>query len=218
MSASEFTGKERPISFKAPMVNAIRGDRKTQTRRLVKYPAAEGEHGWHPSGGGNFEYLPGGSARPVCPYGKPGDRLWVRESFWGCDMPGLGDQPCVVYDDEWHGKEYKPAEVRPWARKFGRIPSIHMPRDCSRILLEVVDVRVERLQEISEADAVAEGIENDPRLDPVGPCKWRHYGKPGTGVSPPSFSFRTLWESINGPDSWDSNPWVWVITFKKVNT
>lgn len=127
--------KERPILFSGPMVRALLDGSKTQTRRVMRMP-----HGL-------WETTPGGDLVPIPvngPYGVPGDRLWVKESFWGCDAPGYGDQPCVVYDDEWQGKEYRPAAIRPWARKFGRIPSIHMPRDCSRILLEITGVRVER--------------------------------------------------------------------------
>uniref|UniRef100_UPI0028AD0EB3 hypothetical protein n=1 Tax=Achromobacter sp. TaxID=134375 RepID=UPI0028AD0EB3 len=168
--------RERPILFSAPMVRALLAGTKTQTRRVVKEPIS----GWLNNANGSHKVLKGqvfnysfDQHLGDCPYGQPGDRLWVRESFWGCDAPGWGDQPCVVYDDEWHGKEYRPDEVRPWARKFGRIPSIHMPRDCSRITLEITGVRVERLHKISEADAVAEGIpeESEP-CEQCGDCGW----------------------------------------------
>ncbi|CUR70325.1 hypothetical protein [Achromobacter xylosoxidans] len=213
--------RERPILFSGPMVRAILAGHKTQTRRVAK-PVR------HP-GWGNL-YDPGVLAREPqhtidlsCPYGAPGDRLWVRESFWGCDAPGWGDQPCVVYDDEWHGKEYRPAEVRPWARKFGRIPSIHMPRDCSRITLEITGVRVERLHEISEADAVAEGIpeESEP-CEQCGDCGWLCIGgdpqecdAPGCGDGAID-GYRALWEQINGAGSWQANPWVWVVEFRRI--
>lgn len=196
---------ERPIPFKAPMVRALLAGAKTQTRRVVKpqpqndpakhhpiKPYDNGRGGWNwvlsATGHGTRDPFP-------CPYGVPGDRLWVRESFWGCDMPGYGDTPCVVYDDEWVGREYKPAAVRPWGRKFGRIPSIHMPRDASRITLEVTGVRVERLQAISEADAKAEG-------SPLTSGSYSHRGW-----------YRELWGEINGPGSWDANPWVWCVDF-----
>jgi hypothetical protein len=229
--------KERPILFSAPMVRALIAGNKTQTRRICKpamaenlshvipaYKSVAGEQcpanltpGWFGDEEGDVLF--------ACPYGQPGDRLWVRESFWGCDMPGYGDQPCVVYDDEWIDKEYQPAEARPWARKFGRIPSIHMPRDSSRILLEIVSVRVERLQDISEVDAIAEGSVHirsqawDRQHFPA----WRYLfdeacaagNKPPVGPSPKQ-AYEALWESINGAGSWDANPWVWVVEFRRV--
>lgn len=198
--------KERPILFSAPMARAIPDGRKTQTRRVLKQAVGPSlsvdcdergaaELSWlHGNGPGHevHEHV----ERVACPYGLVGDRLWVRESFWGCDAPGYGDQPCVVYDHEWYGKEYRPTEVRPWARKFGRIPSIHMPRDCSRITLEVTGVRAERLQHCSDDDAWAEGCPDDATW----PLDW----------------YRALWDTINGAGSWDTNPWVWVVEFNRV--
>lgn len=207
--------KERPILFSAPMVRALLDGSKTQTRRPVKGIALS----WIDSGlTPEFVVSPENS---ICPYGYARDRLWVRESFWGCDLPGYGDQPCVVYDDEWVGKDYKPSEERPWGRKFGRIPSIHMPRDCSRILLEVVSVRVERLNDCSKADAIAEGIHRYEHF-------WRdcEYPLPDMAYEPvkdsvtryscPVQAYQALWESINGAASWAANPWVWCIEFKRV--
>lgn len=204
--------KERPILFNGPMVRALLDGSKTQTRRIMReqvcapgvvqiarpgYCEIINEHGVH---------IPGFH----CPFGQPGDRLWVRESFWGCDRPGHGDQPCVVYDDEWHGKDYRPTVARPLARKFGRIPSIHMPRDCSRITLEITGVRVERLNSISEADARSEGITDGGCLNCGNPepC--------GCDFPTPSArdSFVRLWESTGG--DWHANPWVWVIDFRRV--
>lgn len=192
--------KERPILFSAPMVRAILDGSKTQTRRVVnKKHLAQIDL--------SRGAVVANWSKPM-PYGQTGDRLWVRESFWGCDLPGYGDQPCVVYDDEWEGKEYKPAEPRPWGRKFGRIPSIHMPRESSRITLEVNGVRVERLQDISEADAKAEGApgyeEGVDAPPPDGEHEWSYRA-----------SFQRLWESINGPGSWDLNPWVWAVELKR---
>lgn len=200
--------KERPILFNCPMVRAVLDGSKTQTRRVMKP---------QPSNVINQLFIWKDNATPLdellalCPYGQPGDRLWVRESFWGCDLPGHGERPCVVYDDEWHGKDYRPTVARPWARKFGRIPSIHMPRDCSRITLEITAVRVERLQDISEEDSVAEGIERTAR-------QWKSYGGPGGFCRSPISSYRSLWESINGTDSWGANPWVWVIEFRRLSS
>lgn len=184
--------KERPMLFSAPMVRALLDGSKTQTRRVVSQrhlPQIDLSR---------FPLIANWS-KPK-PYGHTGDRLWVRESFWGCDLPGYGDQPCVVYEDEWRGKEYRPAEPRPWARKFGHIPGIHMPRDSSRITLEITGVRVERLQDISDADSLAEGVDR-------------------TNTSIPGYAkerYRQLWESINGPGSWDANPWVWVVEFRRL--
>lgn len=200
--------KERPILFSAPMVRAILDGSKTQTRRVVKprkdlafgVPLAAHELAGEVNNG---EFT-------NSPFGQPGDRLWVRESFWGCDASGFGDQPCVVYDDEWVGREYHPAEIRPWARKFGRIPSIHMPRDCSRITLEITGVRVERLQSISDMDAIAEGVK--PTSDGAFHIEEDRYRAPD-----PAECYARLWESINGAGTWAANPWVWVIEFKRVD-
>ena len=208
--------KERPILFSAPMVRAILDGRKTQTRRIVSPQPTLDERGllwwnWSKNAGSASIDRPGQPSEEWlarCPHGQSGDRLWVRESFWGCDTPGYGDQPCVVYDDEWHGKEYRPTEIRPWARKFGRIPSIHMPRDCSRILLEITGVRVERLNDCSEADAITEGIERDGD-------GWLSYAG-GSCVGFPTTSYASLWDSINGAGAWETNPWVWVVEFRRV--
>lgn len=205
--------RERPILFSGPMVRALLAGTKTQTRRIAK-PVKHPDLGnLYDAGALVLEREPQHVIDRACPYGQPGDRLWVRESFWGCDAPGWGDQPCVVYDDEWHGKEYRPAEVRPWARKFGRIPSIHMPRDCSRITLEIIGVRVENLQDISGADCWAEGIEEcDGELDEVQIC---HLAKTmGRSFEDPQPTYAALWESINGAGSWAANPWVWVVEFR----
>ncbi|MDF8362243.1 hypothetical protein, partial [Achromobacter anxifer] len=204
--------RERPILFSGPMVRALLAGSKTQTRRVVKEPIS----GWLNNANGSHKVLDGqvfnysfDQHLGDCPYGQPGDRLWVKESFWGCDAPGWGDQPCVVYDDEWHGKEYRPTAVRPWARKFGRIPSIHMPRDCSRITLEITGVRVERLQDISGADCWAEGIDEcDGLLDEVDICRLAK--TMGRTFEDPQPTYAALWESINGAGSWAINPWVWV--------
>lgn len=214
------------------MVRALLDGSKTQTRRIAKLPPAPMTLGtWEattfggPNGGTNArgEEIPEMAAiwhtrtgeTISCPHGQPGDRLWVRESFWGCDLPGFGDQPCVVYDDEWTGKDYSPAEARPWARKFGRIPSIHMPRDCSRILLEIVSAHVERLNECSAVDATAEGVIPDEvrQISVFGATADERAAIYRRAAVAP---YERLWESINGADSWAANPWVWVIEFKRV--
>jgi hypothetical protein len=202
------------------MVRALLAGTKTQTRRIAK-PVKHPDLGnLYDAGALVLEREPQHVIDRACPYGQPGDRLWVRESFWGCDAPGWGDQPCVVYDDEWHGKEYRPAEVRPWARKFGRIPSIHMPRDCSRITLEITGVRVERLQDMTLDDLCEEGISElleDPDSVPGRAFSRAEHAAIG-GVPmkhiPEMYGFAALWNSLNGPGSWKANPWVWVVEFR----
>lgn len=197
--------KERPILFSAPMVRALLAGTKTQTRRVVKPPRNRSafvllDHGkgWWPyqSDDGESELCDDGMEHPyTCPYGQPGDRLWVREAFmhepadyrWEASVSIPCRPASTVYRADFH--ESQPGE--------GWKPSIHMPRSLSRILLEVTAVRVERLQDISESDAMAEGCYTDP-------------------ACPAYDAYRSLWEQINGPGSWDANPWVWVVEFKRV--
>ena len=206
--------KERAILFSAPMVRAILAGTKTQTRRVVKLPHMNPLGQWEPTrfGGLDGGQLRDGSTIPEqggiwhtrtgdhlgCPYGQPGDRLWLRESFQTHIGP-FGESLIYAYkatDDERLG---------PW-----RSP-IHMPRQASRITLEVTGVRVERLQDISEKDAIAEGIE--PTMPNPGHWNWKDYLAEGCQTHA-VLSYKTLWESINGPGSWDANPWVWVVEFK----
>jgi hypothetical protein len=198
--------KERPILFSAPMVRAIQAGTKSQTRRVAKprvRPSLLEPGDWtdqYVLDLGNHEWL-----MRDCPYGAPGDRLWVKEAHL-LDPPIDGTWPSV--GDSFASINDIPAKYRNPGhviyRADGKLerdwrwrPSIHMPRWASRITLEVTGVRVERLQAISEADAIAEGIThstmNDPRVE-----------------------YRWLWESINGPGSWDANPWVWVVEFRRV--
>lgn len=209
--------KERPILFFAPMVRAIVGGRKTQTRRIVK-PQPEYEttsHGvrwyrWHGTGmtdtGGIQKCLPANS-----PYGQPGDRLWVRETL-RCRKNGeweYGADHQLIQMDQ--GDERVPQMIA-WAhhKEGGTCVSIHMPRWASRITLEVTGVRVERVQEIRETDARCEGVE--------GQATHGHFREgrrdPYIGYCGP---FQTLWDSINAKRApWASNPWVWVIEFKRL--
>lgn len=184
---------ERPILFSAPMVQALLAGRKTQTRRIAKMTSAghlkesRGHRRWHPED-------PEGTA--ACPYGQPGDHLWVRETF------GYDERGHTIYrSDDIEAL----ARERQWVSWPAWRPSIHMPRWASRITLEITDVRVERLQHISEQDAIAEGA-TQFRL-PLHPAleDRRHV-----------VGFQTLWESINGPGSWEANPWVWVLSFRRV--
>ena len=203
---------ERPILFSAPMVRAILAGAKTQTRRVVKpqpaddiaphaFPNREYQ-GWMSS----LRHEHGHQTAHFCPYGQPGDRLWVREAFAGSIAYERNGYP----PKEWGNKIWYIADGEPRSGQWTLPrPSIHMPRALSRITLEVTGVRVERLQDISEADAQAEGA---PSADLVSgrECIFPHQGTYRWG-------FRLLWESINGPGSWDANPWMWCVEFRRVD-
>lgn len=192
--------KERPILFSAPMVRAILNGSKSMTRRIMKPQPA------YVCGHDNEEPWDSGDTLIACPYGAIGSRLWVRESIRLVErytMPGDGpeDPP-----EELAASEYMAdgaltvADAWPWKAKA--LPSIHCPRGLSRITLEITDVRVQRLHEISEEDAKAEGI--TPKDADTNGCDG--YGH----------AFANLWESIHGAGSWDASPWVWAISFKRV--
>lgn len=199
--------KERPILFSGPMVRALLEGRKTQTRRLFKGltpPYCPGVHSCVVEDGFAKFHLNGKLAMhsaewTMCHHGQTGDRLWVKETFY--HAPDFNGAPTTWYraDD-------------PVARGWNWKPSIFMPRRFSRITLEIVNVRVERLQDISEADAVAEGVKWMPYEDfePVALP-----GRYGPVSGPARIAFKQLWESINGPGSWKRNPWVWVVEFKR---
>jgi hypothetical protein len=213
--------KERPILFNAAMIRAILAGQKTQTRRIVKQ--------LDPSMGACTKDLHGnpmsvcwayGGAVIHCPYGQPGDRLWVRETFQGPLWDGdFTDKPadphsakyCVYKADGGPMPEYVDGDdnlCQGWR------PSIHMPRWASRILLEIVSVRVERLNDISEADARAEGVQADRAGGfYIDTTDARHATPVGAS---PIVAFQSLWESINGAGSWGVNPWVWVVEFKRI--
>jgi hypothetical protein len=195
--------KERPILFSAPMVRAILDGRKTQTRRLA-------------TGRGNS-------------YGERGDRLWVRET-WAHDGPSL-DAVRTAHEDAMaslgYGPYYRATEVAPDTLRWR--PSIHMPRWASRITLEVTDVRVQRLHEITEEDAIAEGarrFDDIPDPHPYGQGnRWSMFEPTTTDVCLRSarFAFANAWNVIHGgakwnctgkPDPWSGNPTVWAISFR----
>jgi len=222
--------KERGILFSAPMVKALRAGTKTQTRRPVKYPVLDGKMGWHPTPTG-FEYLPGGSDRPVCPYGRSGDRLWVRETFWA-----FGRWETRFSEkkgrDEWHfidmtvpmDRLYQFADPTPESLRhrsnitpaWWKRPAIFMPRAASRITLDIGAVRVEQLQDISYEDAIAEGM-FDPASAPPFPFESKETPEQhGRRTKYPQRAYCQLWEEINGAGSWDTNPWVWVVEFRKI--
>jgi hypothetical protein len=222
--------KERPITFSAPMVRAILDGRKTVTRRLVR-PQPEDRcplvtdwgnvfrnYAPHDAALGNVKMADGSWGRVQCHYGQPGDLLWVRET-WYCDDyrvqrgPYLKPEDFDVDDARCNGVlVYKADGDRPYeAEQPVWRPSIFMPRWASRITLEITDVRLERLQDISEADAVAEGCK------PIRPELVQDGLIVRQGRSAVE-EFRLVWEEIHGPGSWDANPWVWVIEFKRLES
>lgn len=229
--------KERPILFSGPMVRAIISGRKTQTRRIIKNPVVVGGEmtGWRDRFGGL-------NARFRCPLGYVGDRLWLREAHaftTGIDVVPLHS---VIYRADDGAEEWAQDRLSrqsacgsPWR------PSIHMPRWASRITLEIEQVRVQRVQEISEEDGIAEGL-----LAQVGDgtgrgpgYKWHGVGYHGAGFdryreptfhvpsedgrcrcrvggpTPAQCAFRELWDYIHGPGAFDRNDWLWALTFRR---
>lgn len=180
--------KERPILMSAPMVRATLDGTKTQTRRVAKKPVKHPDLGnLYAPGALVLEREPQHVIDRCCPYGQPGDHLWVREAWaFHPDYPERTRR--VIYRAD-RGVEH---DVDRWR------PSIHMPRWASRTTLEIHGVRIERLQDISEADAKAEGM---PELTGINPVRW----------------YAELWETINGAGSWAANPWVWVVEFNDVS-
>ncbi|WP_227459684.1 hypothetical protein [Cupriavidus pauculus] len=213
--------KERPILFSGAMVRAILDGRKTQTRRVVK-PVPDIVHGGIVARHTPKDMALGrlGVVIP-CPYGGPGDRLWVKETFrftsdFDSDSPARVGERCIAagYTKPWAPIQFDAdGERRDWMW-VGTPPSrdvtpgrtrvsIHMPRWASRILLEVVSVRVERLNDCSEDDAEAEGIaflREVPDVDKT--------------LTAPQL-YACLWDSINGDGAWKANPWVWVVEFRR---
>lgn len=229
--------KERGMIFNGEMVRALLSGRKTQTRRSMKVQPSEGFTPMNMALEPDYKarwYTPGivdkeGYLQPAskevfgvanenegysCPFGAVGDRIWVREAFRVHSR--ATDVATLVYKaserNSWTEQTHrvpvavcnKPATPEKWT------PSLHMPRWASRILLEITDVRVERLNSISQEDAQAEGLEL---------TGWRPaYSDPDSGgeVITPYDNFAELWSSIYGDESWQANPWVWVIEFKRV--
>jgi hypothetical protein len=219
--------KEIPILFSTPMVQAILAGRKTMTRRVVNPQPPEDVTGFdmdeYPSTmvdrHGNLQEGPlvyGGIADTdftiKCPFGRPGDRLWVKETFTVLDHWEQTQSVQVLFEDaatltacltdqEW-------AKFQKWQQPRGKKTSLFLFKSLSRVWLEVTDVRVERLHRISETDAIAEGM---PRSRPTKASKGLYHTAP-VGL------FQDLWRSINGEESWNLNPWVWVVSFKVLST
>ncbi len=199
--------RERPILFSGPMVWAILDGRKTQTRRIVKHAHVI-----------TCDDRNGATDTP-CPYGVPGDRLWVKET-WAKSInnilyaaDGVASEGPQGNTDDWDWDRNVPNRWK---------PSIHMSRASSRLTLEIVSVRVERLQDISEEDAIAEGVPDYrshaptvSRFDQSFQSLNRSTGGK-VPACPAVAGFRMLWAKINGLESWNANPWVWVIEFKRV--
>ena len=204
---------ERGMIFNAEMVRAILDGRKTQTRRPVRFPVLDKNLGCELAGNELAGELSAGNYLNSA-FGKPGDRIWVRETFRVHSR--ATDVATLVYKasvrNSWTEQTHrvpvsvcnKPATPEKWT------PSLHMPRWASRILLEITGVRVERLNAISEENAASEGVAQ------FRGGFWKHY-QPGWTQHQLSArgSFVTLWKSIYGEESWNSNPWVWVIEFKR---
>lgn len=226
---------DRPILFSAPMVRALLAGTKTMTRRIVKPQPRQNGEGinamffWKDGIFALNRYPANSTMLEHCPYGQPGDRLWVREthmleSNYGLDNeanypPPFKDgrpikrESSPDWGEWWTQAHYAATDPKPELckasdddRMAGWRPSIHMPRWASRITLEITGVRVERLNDISEEDCQAEGCQHDAVVN-------IRDGKPTLRVK-----YRDLWESINGAGSWAANPWVWVVEFKRITT
>ena len=199
---------ERPILFSSPMVRAILAGKKSQTRRIVKPVFHKGTILKY---AGDSEYLAGKTTdssdvvRLFCPYGKPGDTLWVRETW----RSSASDPKYVHFAADLDA--YDREEKGPWR------PSIFMPRWASRLTLRSTSVRVEHLQDITDADAEAEGIQRNPLGTYWCGAPHKTHGMP-TQWDTAREAFASLWDDINGDRAaWALNPWVWVVSFERVS-
>ncbi len=233
-----------PILYSPPMVQAVLGNIKKVTRRTRGLHLINNDENieWVYKGNSNefhvpapakkydnsiyYAFEPSNSYRPTwvvkCPYGDPGDTLWVRETWWGYGQK-VG-KSLVPYGEVWNNKNAIASPTMPMQQlsfspdtfKWYKKPSIHMPKVASRIKLQVVSVKIERLNDITEEEAKNEGV-----VFMSNEFGYQDYG-PYAGIGPMKLtakeSFKTLWMSINGPESWGHNPWVWVIEFKVIST
>lgn len=236
----------RPILFSVPMVRSTLEGIKTKTRRLVKQQpfldamgnfCSPGKKGQHSCWGQRIDGAPctRDFVKSRCPYGIPGDLLWVRET-WKTGMTGAGPQitykatPDYFSIDAWDGPDegagpsfnYDRCQNADFSAWLGDVlsndgpwrPSIFMPRWANRLTLEITDVRVERLQDISESDAIAEGYPTScwvPDFKQV-----RHLENLPENRIPARLWYRVLWDQINGIGAWDENPFVWCISFRTI--
>ena len=210
--------RERPILFSGPMVSALLDGRKTQTRRVVKPPRGY-EMPSDPLDEGDI-----GDLVQACRYGRAGDRLWVRETWAHVPATAYRCSDGVQQTNDPTSAGMAAVYAAGWERSApGRWkPSIHMPRWACRLVLEIADVRVQRLHDISEDDAIAEGIHRIeigsgyPPMFSADPRTWADAVEQHPDVqATPVAAFRELWESINGLASWAANPWVWAVTFRR---
>lgn len=197
--------KEKPILFSTPMVQAILSDSKTKTRRILKVRGCQ----WFvPDVSWSIDAINSWNKNNLCIYGKPGDILYVRETW----------EPVPVETASIFENTTRP-EIRirykaDTQESFNRWhPSIHMPKAAARIWLQIESITIERLQDITDADALAEGIKV---LEP-GEAYYDYLKEPGSFATPRG-SFFSLWRKINGDQSFESNPFVWVISFKLLST
>lgn len=183
----------KPILFSAPMIRALLAGTKTQTRRTVK-PQPDAIWG--------VEHTDSGEVSIRCPYGQPGDLLWVRETFRGA--AGYDESPPSRWGNKpiWYTADGEPDKSAWWHLSYRSRPGIHMPRWASRLTLRITEVRVERLQRITRGDAMDEGCPFSNMADGPDPREW----------------YADLWNAINGPDSWPANPWVWALTFEVIQS
>ena len=198
------TLKEHPIIFSTPMVQAILEDRKTQTRRIIKPQPKNTDFDFRHD---PYSFSIKKDLLIKCPYGQPGDLLWVRESCsYFKQLGGSLQREKIKYkaDDRWDGNK-----LIKWK------PSIHMPKAAARIWLQVKDVRVERVRDLSNDDAIAEGVESF-FSGMFQETRYKDYEDLSNNWRSPYSSFQSLWILINGLKSWDDNQWVWVVEFERV--
>ena len=240
--------KERPVLFNGEMVRAILDGRKTQTRRILVTRPTNHYDGFTFEAGKHHPHIVRGGMTLVssegisCPFGLVGDRLWVRETWgvvshdfdeneriidWVPDRPARAIHEMPFGNGYYSGHAIYAADGEfTWGDDDGHgekscwKPSIHMPRSACRLVLEITDVRVERLNSISEEDALAEGIRRTENNFGNGPayCDYMlaNLNDVAEWYNRPSDSFISLWQSIYGAESWQHSPWVWVIEFKRV--